>query len=63
MSRKGRVMPLKGQRSDRKIVRRNSMVMILVCLLALLTAVLIVHMKQLTDKIDPQPVLRIYPSD
>lgn len=56
-------MPLKGQGSDRRTVRRNCMIMILVCLLALLTAMLIVHMKQLTDKIDPQPVLRIYPSD
>ena len=54
---------MKGQMNEKKMMRRYCMIMVIVCLLALLTAALIVHMKQITDKIDPQPALRIYSSD
>jgi len=54
---------LKGQMNEKKMMRRYCMIMVTVCLLALLTAALIVHMKQITDKIDPQPALRIYSPD
>ena len=49
---------MKGQSSYRRIIRRNCMIMLAVCVLALLTAFLIVHMKQLTDKMTPQLELR-----
>ena len=51
-------MLVTGHSYHKQTIRRNGVIMLIVCVLALLTALLIVHMKQLTDKMTPQPELR-----